>query len=268
MHFHWQNLNDKKHGRAGSPLRYGRAWWRLGGRSAVNWEWTLFHSSSCRIGITVGGSEEFGFHWCLALPWLFSFYLTVAGFRPVVWLARLLLPKMAADGTQHRMLHGYPDEREIRFSIHDWSIWWSVWRNPMAGWSRAVPRWRDGNFHPLDVLLGKVDYSTRVLKSTPAMVPMPEGSYAATVELFESTWKRPRWFATRMVRADVKLEKGIPFPGKGENSYDCGEDALHGLTTKADTIEEAIAETVQSALRSRRRYGGSIDWRPATNGAA
>ena len=103
--------------------------------------------------------------------------------------------------------------------------------------------------------------------TVPTVVPMPERAYPASVKLFESTWKRPRWFASRMVRAEVKIEKGIPFPGKGENSYDCGDDALFGLTCKADTVEQAIAETVESALRNRRRYGGSVDWQPAAEGA-
>lgn len=262
MHLHWQNLNTRSHGRTGSPLRHGRAWWRIG-RGHINWEWSLLRAD-CRAGITVGGEEDFGFHWSLALP-VFSIYLTIAGFRPVVWLAKSLLPKTKE---KYGGLHGYEDEREIYFRIHDWTIWWTLWRNPMAGWSREVSRFRDGNFKPLDLLLGKVDYSKRTLKTVETFVPMPEGAYPATVELFESTWKRPRWFASRLVRADVKVEKGIPFPGKGENSYDCGIDGLHGLTTKADTIEEAIAATVESALRSRRRYGGSVDWQPAKEGAA
>lgn len=263
MRFHWQNLNEKPHGRTGSPLLYGRAWWRIGNGS-INWEWTLFRPS-CRVALVVGGDEDFGFHWSLGVPWLFTFYLTVAGFRPVVWLARLLLPKQPE---KYGGLHGYNDEREIRIAIHDWEIWWTVWRASMAGWSRQVPRWRDGNWNFLDTLLGKQSYSTRDLKTVETVVPMPEGCYPATVRLFESTWKRPRWFASRLVRADVKVERGIPFPGKGENSYDCGDGALHGLTTKADTIEEAIAATVESALRSRRRYGGSVDWQPSAGDAA
>lgn len=260
MYFHWSNENQKKHDRMGSPLRYGRAWWRVTQHGCVNWEWTLFHSSSCRVGFTVGGSKEFGFHWHLALPWLFSFYFTVGGFGPVVWLANLLLPK---GGEKYGGLHGYEDERDFSLSVHDWTIWWTIWRNPMAGWSRQVSRFREGNWGLLDSLLGKTDYSTRDISEIDTIIPMPEGGYQATVKLFESTWKRPRWFARRIVRADVKLEKGIPFPGKGENSYDCGENALHGLTTKADTIEEAIAATVESALRSRRRYGGSVNWQVA-----
>ena len=29
MHWHWQNLNDKKDGTQGSGLRHGRCWWHF-----------------------------------------------------------------------------------------------------------------------------------------------------------------------------------------------------------------------------------------------
>lgn len=82
------------------------------------------------------------------------------------------------------------------------------------------------------------------------------------MELFESTWKRARWFTHKNVRASVDIPAGIPHPGKGENSWDCGEDRTYGLTTKADTVEKAIAAVVESSLRDRRRYGGD-NWTPS-----
>lgn len=91
---------------------------------------------------------------------------------------------------------------------------------------------------------------------------MPEHPYPATVRLFESTWKRPRWpFARRMVRAEIEVEGGIPHPGKGENSWDCDDDATYSLTCQARTAEDAVAKLVGSVLRDRRNYGGR-SWRP------
>jgi hypothetical protein len=57
------------------------------------------------------------------------------------------------------------------------------------------------------------------------------------------------------VRDGVKLDipGGIPHNGKGENSWDCGDDGLWGCG--GDTVEEAIGHAVSSVLRSRRRYG-------------
>jgi len=270
-HFHWQNLNEKRGGRVGSPLRNGRAWWHFfDHRALITWEWVL-GSRSCRLGVTVGGDEEFGVGFTLAVPFLFAFYLTVAGFRPVVWFARLLLPK-----TEERYggEHGYRCTREVYFSVHDWALWWTIWRHPMAGWSRRVSRWRDGSWHfrdqVLNLLLGKHQHSERDVINASTMIPMPEGSYPATVRIYENTWKRPRWFARHMLSFDVKIPDGVPFPGKGENSWDCGQDATYGLSGPAEqpTVEHAVSQVVETVLRSRRRYGGSVDWRPAVQEAS
>lgn len=59
----------------------------------------------------------------------------------------------------------------------------------------------------------------------------------------------------------MKMEEPVPVPGKGENDWDCGDDAIHGSTFAATTIPEAIGKMVGSAMRTRERYA-SLDWRP------
>jgi hypothetical protein len=59
----------------------------------------------------------------------------------------------------------------------------------------------------------------------------------------------------------VESETGVPVPGKGENSWDCGEDALYSLSTTAATIDEAIEKFKASVMKTRERYGGK-DWMP------
>ena len=84
---------------------------------------------------------------------------------------------------------------------------------------------------------------------------MPEGAYKATVEMFWGIWKRPRWVAKKILRANVEIPSGIPKNGKGENSWDCGEDATFGITMPAKNVENAIGKTVESCLRDRKKYG-------------
>lgn len=48
---------------------------------------------------------------------------------------------------------------------------------------------------------------------------MPEKSYAATVRLFKSYWERPGWFKESVTRVEIKVPEGMPFEGKGENSW-------------------------------------------------
>lgn len=87
------------------------------------------------------------------------------------------------------------------------------------------------------------------------LVPMPEGCYRATVTREETTRvyrlgiaRRETWFWLRVDRPG-----GIPFAGKGENGWDCGDDGLCGIG--GETPEEAIGRAVASALKSRGRYG-------------
>jgi hypothetical protein len=45
-----------------------------------------------------------------------------------------------------------------------------------------------------------------------AWVPMPEGDYLAKVTFRPYTYRRPRWFAARIVRAHVLMQHPIPIP--------------------------------------------------------
>jgi len=140
----------------------------------------------------------------------------------------------------------------------------NLWRDD-SSWTNnktfLEQRYWSMNF--LNLLFGKWKYTERTVEERDVVIPMPEGNYPAKVKIFESAWKRPRWFPQKMIRAsvDIKDDQLIPFPGKGENSWDCGMDGLRGMTCPEKTVEAAIGAVVGSVLRSRRRYGG-IGWRP------
>lgn len=269
MTFGWENLNRRHRywtdadGRSidnkGLPTE-GRLWLRAADRAgtgcggrAFRAEWHMFKAD---CGICFGAKREGEgdqLSFSVAVPLLGSFWFTLIGFRLVRRAVAALLPSAGNYG-DHR--------RELRLSVHDWALWWSVWRDPWGGWSRDVPWWREGNIQIADVLLGEPAYSERDLRREEVLVPMPERAYVGEARLFESTWKRPRWIRRRMVRARVDMTSDpIPHPGKGENSYDCGEDATFSTTVPVDTIEKAVAATVEGVMTSRRQHGGR-DWRP------
>lgn len=214
-----------------------RAWIHYGRHSrhcsSVEASWGRAH---CHISL--GFDDEHGWGFSLGIP-------------PVaIWL-RVGTP-------WPRLEH----DRQFRLSVHDWALWWSIWRDPMGGWSREVPRWREGSFHPRDVFLGKSRCTTTVLEERNVDIPMPEGSYPARAQLVEYAWKRRRWFAHRIKRVQIEIEKGIPHAGKGENSWDCGDNATFGITTGAcNNIPEGVGILVGSVLRSRVRYGGWRDYK-------
>jgi hypothetical protein len=271
MRFHWSNENDKPGGRHGSPLRHGRAWLTLFNSREpqtreqeqrikyrpginINWEWVLGKFAlSASFGFCK--SEDRGVSFSFAIPFLLTLYVTLAG-GPFAWLAIAVLPKKWNFDTG--------ENRTIGFYIHDWAIWWTVWRDRMASWSRAIPRWRQGSWHPLDTFLGLSKYSERPFYEGEIVVPMPERSYRGKIVLSEDSWKRPRWpFAQRLVRAKVDMLDGeqIPEPGKGENSYDCGEDAMYGWGGPCKSVSEAVGKIVESVTRTRSKRAG-MDWKP------
>lgn len=213
-----------------------RAWWHYGRHSAhcssieVSWGRTFCH-------LTFGLDDERGLGFSIALP-------------PVALWLHIGLP----------FLH-IRESRTIQISIHSFALWWTMWRDPMGGWSSDVPKWREGSFHFNDFLLGKSKCSTKVLEERNIIVPMPEGPYPAEAKLVEYSWSRSRWFTKRLKRVQIEIAKGIPHAGKGENSWDCGDDATFGITTgECHSIPEGVGILVGSVLHSRVRYGGWGDY--------
>lgn len=56
--------------------------------------------------------------------------------------------------------------------------------------------------------------------------------------------------------------KPIPVPGKGENSWDCDDDAIHSSHGPHSTVHQAVAALVASVYRDRTRYGSGPEWQP------
>jgi hypothetical protein len=209
---------------------------------------------------TEGYARLYGERWSLRSEWnLWARFCALSlernseGAR-TVWLA---FPPVALWLTLHWGFRR-AEPRELSLRVFDWAIWWRTWSDP-NGWDSRRPRWREGCWHPIDMLLGPVKYTTEDLETRQIAIPMPEGEYPATAVRQRCTWKRPRWFArTReFVNVDIRTRGGIPHQGKGENSWDCGTDGLCGYSTEGGSFESAIIDGVARALRSRAKYDGS-----------
>ena len=78
-------------------------------------------------------------------------------------------------------------------------------------------------------------------------------SYRGTAKHTRRTWKRR--FSTKVSDGyEIDMREGVPFPGKGENSWDMGDDAYYGFG--GETIEKAVSHIVAEV--QKRRYDG---WR-------
>jgi len=153
--------------------------------------------------------------------------------------------------------------REYGVSIHNGKIWIKLGGNPME-WSNRDPWWWNITIDPARILFGRMKHSERTVSKTETVIPMPEGSYPCVVELRDERWQRARlpFASQKLRRAHIEVESGgVPVPGKGESAWDCGDDAIYSLCCPAKTVEEGIAAYVESAMRTRRRYGGSVNWR-------
>lgn len=264
-HGHAQNLNEDCNGKIkGTILKRGRAWFRPFGYGQKRglefcWEWSLWTRFwALQFDVGAGDSDD-GLSLWVAFG-LLSFHFTVEG----------ILPRRFIEWGRQRALKtpylGYEFmawPRSIGISFFEQTIWFEIW-NGDFGWDRRQPKWMSFIFSPVDFLLGKRKYASKNLLASPALVdaPMPEATYPVEVMLTEDSWKRPRWpWPMVRRRADVKCLRPIPIPGKGENSWDCGEDAIYATGCAATTVDEALAALKDSVLKTRERYGGK-NWKP------
>ncbi len=225
INMRWQNLKDHKT----RHWLHGRAWFKIG-----HIEWVLGHASFGTKIAWPGYDDEaveimFGCG-------LFALYSSWGRCRQ------------------------YKAQREIAIDFHNQAMWWNLGAHEDG----EAHKWQRGSFHPLRFLFGKQKVAVVWEKTLSDLcVPMPEANYSCTVELKYMQWKRPRllWSSHRGMYADVKIPNGVPIPGKGESSWDCGEDAIFALHSKARTAEEGIGNVVASALESREKHGGK-NWKP------
>ena len=239
MRFHWQDLND-------TPIKkfgwHGRAWF---GRLSVEWSIPTTHWLF-EVGVN-GGDANRDLTACVGCG---AFYLHIAlrawHFPFGYW----------TDYKGEKMfIH---QERTFRLSWFSGTLYFQPWHEPMGATGGGCGWLQNGwRVAPMDVLFGRPVYSETLLESGETLIPMPEGCYVATYKLFISTWRRVRWpFPAHLKRISIDVPKGIPHEGKGENSYDCGEDATYGTTCSAAHLEDGIGQLVGSVLRDRKRYGG------------
>lgn len=238
MHWSWQNLK----GDDAAAWLQGRAWlWPSEGKVlGIAWNIpTRFFHAEVELG---GDYTEHDLNVSFACR-AFAVWFHTEG----------LLPRWKGAGHNGRI---------IGLSIHDTAVWVSLWEDPWE-WRSSDPWWYSFSIHPLDILLGKQQYSLLALGEHRTTVRLPEGDYPARVEVFVSVWKRPRWqwWPKVVVRCQVQPDTPIPIPGKGENSWDQDDDALHEMTCAANDVEEAARRVAASVLESRERYGGK-GWLP------
>ena len=75
-------------------------------------------------------------------------------------------------------------------------------------------------------------------------------------------WRYGRFYVRHYPGDGEQGGKPIPVPGKGENSWDCDDDAIHSSHGPHSTVHQAVAALVASGYRERTRYGSGPEWLP------
>lgn len=263
MHFHMQNLAEDERDRPSDhPFWHGRAWLKFGSEWSARMPTIRLEWSHAKMGLACElrferDEREVALH--VAIPGA-SYWL--AGTMPEA-LVKLLPWKL------NRREYNYAGgSRSIGVRVFDDAIWIDVWNDDHET-RRNDPWWMRGVIHPLDILLGPMKHTEEQLQVSSAYIPMPEALYMGKARVTLDTWKRPRWPFPSVKAKHVQLEvpNGIPVEGKGESGYDCGEDALHGISVQADSVEEAIGKFVASVYRERRKHGVPASIREAHKAA-
>ncbi len=249
----WQNLDEVRREFI-TRWRHGRAWLRIGKPVELTLEWCLAgRARSCHLGAVLFGDETMvSAH--VGIPRLFDFYFGLTRH----WSRKRILPRSKSG-------HGW----EIGATIHGGALWINLFHEVFSGFSTRDSFWKRRTFTitPMDLIFGHRVYNSEEIEMVVGvLIPMTEGTYQGTAKRTRDTWTRPRWpwYPLTIERRSwsLNVEGGIPHPGKGENSWDCGEDATIGMGSSKVELEGAVADFVEIVLRNRRRYGGSLGWVP------
>lgn len=188
------------------------------------------------IGMTFdGGDDDVRFHVSLGI----AIYLSCEGIIPRLWLPRR--------------------EREVKVSFHNWGLHWSLWMPPDE-WNAGESKLRRSHIYFDRILFGKHKCEFRHLTTEQHLVSFVEGTYRVTIHKKERVDSWPRWFTKRSIAYEAIPERPIPVEGKGENSWDCDENATHSMYFPARGVKDCFEAALYfeaSMKRDRKRRGGS-----------
>jgi hypothetical protein len=229
----WLHTSDDRR----AWLHWGRACWHA--------EWHFgkeAHHNS--IGLRLGGDEN-DFTISAGIKGLFGFYFGLEGLIPWKWKMKTKM--------------GY-SPRQYGITLYEEYIWFDFHRDDYGfseGWKGLHLTF---DWHKF--VFGKTKYETVDHAPAKIWIKLPEGEYLADAKMFESTWSWKRFKKPhKMMRCEVTPEIPVPVPGKGENSWDCDDDAIYCSTFPCESLEEAAVEFAESIMRTRRKYA-SEDWVP------
>lgn len=150
------------------------------------------------------------------------------------------------------------DEKEFSLQIHGGSFWWNFWISEEWSSYSKNKTWRKGCFHFVDKIKGKHKYEKKSEHVDQFLLPFVEGIYNVEITKYARTDSYSHWPTKKMTTFEVKAgyydEKGnwkdkpVPVEGKGENSWDCDEDATYAMSFPGEPYKKDLKSTYDAAL--------------------
>lgn len=156
---------------------------------------------------------------------------------------------------------------------YECAIWWHFLAKKWES-SSSDPWWMSGSFHVDDFFLGKSELiRDRWISVENIEFKMGENLFNMDSIKWEK-WRRFRrhipysLYHKDAIHVEMNIKKPPLYSGKGENSWDCGDDGTYGLSmdwkylkptweNKNECARLAIDYYVESVLKNAKRYGGS-----------
>jgi hypothetical protein len=163
-------------------------------------------------------------------------------------------------GVQRRLNPTGYHSRVIEVSTTPGHLYWRLWVK-RDEWSRATPKWRDGNIRvdPRDILLGEKRYSyEKINEPITAIVRMPHGDdHEVTLQLERQRHGRKRGLRPRESWVvDWSASPGIPTkPGGHGGVYGSAVKVSDREATDGTWPAAAAAAVAVDLTRDRARYG-------------
>lgn len=279
----WFSINDNRRLIArgveeytGSILRHGRWYLHYFGTTLLKLSWCFFGGRvlgglrdwfTADALVSFNDDEGRGITLHLSLSRLFSVWITVA--LPSAWLSpwmihdrvfgvRLgyigdiawLLIAHAAWAEDCGMTDYYRRQEPRKYT--DAQLW--------PGWEIKL-RWP----RVLDWTLGRSEHTVRIVAETPVRFQMDGREVEATVRVEARESRRPRWpWAYRKSLGSwIEVPKPPQFAGKGENSWDCGDDGIYGMGSRETSPAAVVGDYIKAVLKNRERYGMPSELRAA-----
>lgn len=156
---------------------------------------------------------------------------------------------------------GLTDSRQFGFCLYEEFFWIYIY-TPVGTWSSTDPWWQRISIDWKTLFMGKQIFHKECSEPVETKIFFPEKLRTAMVKYEKRTWTRTRWPGAYVSRSfDFNFQNDpIPIPGKGENSWDCDDDAIYSTSICVDGPDgysEAVKKLQDDVDRTRTQRGGA-----------